>query len=170
LSHLESSIVERCRIKLVLDTSLMSFANRWSCEEVSEFAHLLLVVAGLFIGNGILFIIQEGDRNTFACFAISEKIGPTIPSHHCHIYLQNETGPCASRQVYGLQAPISTVSDELEHVGWTQMMQYFNRLTEAEGVDHGHRPLHASIAQGFLTRISRHSPLAGITGLRPELT
>ncbi|MDH5744955.1 MAG: hypothetical protein OEZ52_15545 [Candidatus Aminicenantes bacterium] len=61
-----------------MDTNLISFANRRCRKEVFELTQLFLVVAALFIGNGILFTIPKGDRNAFACFAIGEKIDPTI--------------------------------------------------------------------------------------------
>ena len=40
------------------------------CEHVFELPHLFLIVAALFIGNGILFGFPSGNGDPFACFAI----------------------------------------------------------------------------------------------------
>ncbi len=45
---------------LTSDTDLVSLVNRRGCKEVFELVHRCLVVAALFIGNGILFTFPEG--------------------------------------------------------------------------------------------------------------
>lgn len=42
------------RILSVLETNLISLANRRCCEDIFELIKLLLVITALFIGNGIL--------------------------------------------------------------------------------------------------------------------
>jgi len=60
-------------IHLVFDTNLISLAYRRCCEEIFELVYLFLIVAALFIGNGVFFTFPKGDGNTFAGFSVAKK-------------------------------------------------------------------------------------------------